>query len=460
MADGSTPNFSLVLPEANRRNWTDKANGNFRLIDALIATYVNVSNLQGAWENSRTYTVGQNVVDSSAGVIYTAQVEHVSAAAPTTFAQDRVNHPTYWESFALAARQRGAWTSGVAYALNDFVLAGGTKYAMCIVAHTSGANFATDLAAGKWEVMIDLTAAGSLVLPVLSGPADANKVVIIDAAGTSYTISTVAAMLALLGTTGSGNFVLAGSPALTGNPTAPTASAEDSDTSIATTEYADRVLRNMVVRTQTFDASGTYTPHAKMVFAKIEAWGSGGGGGGSAVAATAGQAGQGGGGGAGAYVYRWVTKSQVGVSKSVTISAGGLGGAAGSSNGQVGGASIVDTLVEAGGGSGGVGNSGVSLNYAAGGAGGTAAGTFDDSKSGESGQAGVCFTQITGGRGGNTMMGNGGAPAIVTGGFAAAGGNGLRGSGGGGGHSPNGTTNQAGGNGGDGYVRITEYCYG
>lgn len=47
---------------------------------------------------------------------------------------------------------RGAWGTGVAYVLNDAVR-GTTGSYVCIVAHTAGASFAVDLAAGKWSLM-------------------------------------------------------------------------------------------------------------------------------------------------------------------------------------------------------------------------------------------------------------------------------------------------------------------
>lgn len=43
-----------------------------------------------------------------------------------------------------------AWATATSYAVNDKVLTGGLKY-ICLVAHTSG-TFATDLAAGKWDL--------------------------------------------------------------------------------------------------------------------------------------------------------------------------------------------------------------------------------------------------------------------------------------------------------------------
>lgn len=51
--------------------------------------------------------------------------------------------------------QPHAWVTSTAYVVNNSVYNGSALY-RCIVAHTSG-TFATDLAAGKWELLIDLT---------------------------------------------------------------------------------------------------------------------------------------------------------------------------------------------------------------------------------------------------------------------------------------------------------------
>jgi len=46
---------------------------------------------------------------------------------------------------------RGAWVTGAAYSVQDFVSTAGSTY-LCAVAHTAG-TFATDLSAGKWTLI-------------------------------------------------------------------------------------------------------------------------------------------------------------------------------------------------------------------------------------------------------------------------------------------------------------------
>lgn len=64
----------------------------------------------------------------------------------------------------LEFNPRGAWVTATAYAVDDFVGVGSSSY-ICIVAHTSG-TFATDLAAGKWQLLTSTpTASGVAFTP-------------------------------------------------------------------------------------------------------------------------------------------------------------------------------------------------------------------------------------------------------------------------------------------------------
>jgi hypothetical protein len=55
---------------------------------------------------------------------------------------------------------RGLWATAQVYAVMDFVDVGGVSY-ICAVAHTSGV-FATDYAAGRWQVFITAATASGL----------------------------------------------------------------------------------------------------------------------------------------------------------------------------------------------------------------------------------------------------------------------------------------------------------
>lgn len=48
-----------------------------------------------------------------------------------------------------------AWTAFTSYAVRDSVVFNNEAWYVCLVSHTSGADFATDLAAGKWQLIFD-----------------------------------------------------------------------------------------------------------------------------------------------------------------------------------------------------------------------------------------------------------------------------------------------------------------
>ena len=109
------------------------------------------------------------------------------------------------------------------------------------------------------------------------------------------------------------------------------------------------------INVQTFTSDGTYTPTTGMAYCIVEAMGGGGGGGGcdstnggNEIAAAAGGAN-------GAYVRGVFSAAQIGVSKAVTIGAGGAGGS-GNNTGSTGQSTVLDTLITAVGAAGGQGS--------------------------------------------------------------------------------------------------------
>lgn len=113
-------------------------------------------------------------------------------------------------------KPRGAWAGpGTAYNLLDLVTNGGIVY-VCVTPHSSAAAFATDLAASRWVTLVSFTAAAIANVP--AGGISATNVQ--DALNELDTEKAPKA-----------------SPVFTGNPTAPTPSPGDNDTSIATTAF-------------------------------------------------------------------------------------------------------------------------------------------------------------------------------------------------------------------------------
>lgn len=215
-----------------------------------------------------------------------------------------------------------------------------------------------------------------------------------------------------------------------------------------------------VIRSQIFTASGTYTPHASMVYCIMECLGPGGSGAGGTGSNPGWKVG--GGGGSGGYSRTIASRATVGTSQVVTVSAGGTAPAAGNNDGNPGaGDTSIGTLCVAKPGSGG--KYAQASTNPIGGAGGVA-GTGDIAASGHCGQGGVNASIATclvfAGQGADTIWGTGalqaqqsGAPSTATGNAGAG-----YGSGGGGGNATSSANTFAGGNGMPGLAVITEFC--
>jgi hypothetical protein len=193
---------------------------------------------------------------------------------------------------------------------------------------------------------------------------------------------------------------------------------------------------SIVIKTQSFSASGTYTPDPNMKYCEVEAFG--GGGGGASASTNSG----GGGGGAGEQATSVLTAADIGASKTVTI---GTGGAADSNGGNT----SLGSLVVANGGL--AGNGSASQTAGGGGLGG----------SGGTGQK--LFRGAPGGSGGGTLSGSQSAPGGSGGG--SGGGIGRRATNGtdgqansGGGGAGGSGTSSSGGAGGSGFIWIKEFC--
>ena len=240
------------------------------------------------------------------------------------------------------------------------------------------------------------------------------------------------------------------SPALTGTPTAPTATAGDNSTKISTTAFVASALSlggKVPNNSQTFTSSGTFTVPTGVTSIMIVGSHAGAGAGGAGGGSTSG--GDGGGGAASVFSapkILSVTPSQTIV---ITLGAGGAGGAGGVGTSGVGGAggfggnTNIGTFAlnffgsiasGAGGAAGGAGGGGGGTAGGAAGSGGTAGGA-----AGSAGTGGVYpfYTQATGGLAASGGAGTGGTSDCVNGS---------------GGSLNSGTTGGAGGAGGAGQV--------
>jgi hypothetical protein len=151
-----TPAAGLFKPNFNALTWHDQVNANFDTIDALLSGYVAVQNVQGVWQNYTDYSIGQVLVDSQNGFLYECLEDHTSAISPTTFADDRSDHPSYWSLKTSFATYKGLWTTATDYNVGDFIVNdNATVYAVCNTDHTS-TDFDDD--AAYWDKLIDAEA--------------------------------------------------------------------------------------------------------------------------------------------------------------------------------------------------------------------------------------------------------------------------------------------------------------
>lgn len=91
-----TPYFDLEIPYFDFPGWHVYYDRNISTIDTILYLMTGTDSLRGIWKNSTLYHVGDRVVDIDVAFAYECFVEHISAAAPTTFAQDRALHGNYW----------------------------------------------------------------------------------------------------------------------------------------------------------------------------------------------------------------------------------------------------------------------------------------------------------------------------------------------------------------------------
>lgn len=193
-----TVNLKLAKVPANGFNWTALMNNNLMAVDAAISQFFIIQQYTGPWTNSTPYVAGDTVLDTVGGGLWQAGVPHNSAVAPTTFAQDRAAHPTYWAAYSNAGVGRGVWAPQTAYRAGNFVVSG-NQYAVCIVTHVSGNNFTDDVGLGKWAVLIDFSLVSAQPWPILGGLLDANKFGVSNSTGTGWTTVSAQQARALLG---------------------------------------------------------------------------------------------------------------------------------------------------------------------------------------------------------------------------------------------------------------------
>lgn len=172
-----------LLSELAKGTWsslTDYTVGD--IVDYLSSSYICISNstnntppngtywavlakgivAKGAYDNSTDYAVGDSVsylgssyimyVNATAGTLPTDTTKwQVIASKGDTGSQGTQGIQGNIGSNGISFIWKGAWLTSTSYAVDDVVSNGGSSY-ICLIAHTSG-TFATDLGAGKWQLM-------------------------------------------------------------------------------------------------------------------------------------------------------------------------------------------------------------------------------------------------------------------------------------------------------------------
>lgn len=232
--------YGFGLARFDRVGWDTVEHNNWRILDALLFNATALPGTRGAWLNSIAYQIGDLVVDTALGGIYRCQTSHTSPATGT-FADDRTANPTRWILQSSVPTYRGNWSQPVTYNTSDIVLFNNAYY-LCIIRHLSSA-FVTDLGAGRWTLIIDLTSALT---------AAANAATSASAAAGSATAANTSA-------TNAGNSASAASTSATNAATSAANAANSASTAVAAANTATTVvasgtvgaLRNDLLQVQT-----------------------------------------------------------------------------------------------------------------------------------------------------------------------------------------------------------------
>ena len=150
-----TNEFSFELVDFGRLPWHEREHNNWRLLDAVLARFVSVTNLQGVWENALVIAADDVYADPDAGTLWTALIAHTSHST-RTFAQERAAHPTYWESYTVDVTSGGAWATATSYQPNTF-LSNSNRFGVTTTTFTSSASYNTDVTNGNIVTLIDVS---------------------------------------------------------------------------------------------------------------------------------------------------------------------------------------------------------------------------------------------------------------------------------------------------------------
>ena len=140
-ANNTTTNYNFNLTDFDKIPWHTEEHNNWHIIDALLARYIAIGSVEGAWENALAVTVGSRYIDTDTDTIWEVLVAHTTASTGT-FAASRTANSSYWKSISVDVSARGTYAQNTAYNPNDFVIQG-DRYGVVQTTYTSDNTQAT-----------------------------------------------------------------------------------------------------------------------------------------------------------------------------------------------------------------------------------------------------------------------------------------------------------------------------
>jgi len=187
-ATNITSNFKLNLTDFDKIPWGEEQHNNWHIVDALMARFIAVSLVQGAWENALAVTVGNRYIDTDADTIYEVLVAHTTPSTGT-FSAARIANSSHWQSVTVEVANKGAYAQGTTYNANDFVVDGGrfgivaAQYTSDSAQVTTALSYDVDVTGGDILTLLDASA-------LIAATHDTNTVATGGTPTATYTAST------------------------------------------------------------------------------------------------------------------------------------------------------------------------------------------------------------------------------------------------------------------------------
>jgi microcystin-dependent protein len=107
-----TKNLHLAVPDFLTEPWHSEFAQAMDSIDEIVFHALIAQDID-LWQNSTVYAIGSLVISPDTGGIFSAAVAHTSTAAPQTFAQEQIDHPTFWTPLGLRLATQAEAEAGI-----------------------------------------------------------------------------------------------------------------------------------------------------------------------------------------------------------------------------------------------------------------------------------------------------------------------------------------------------------